>query len=390
MRVSKYIGLLLLLGLLSNSCIERFYLDEVEDDQTKLVIEAHLDNYDSVQTIVLSRTVSIEKPVFNPVSSCDVSVLSENGDIYQFYETAEKPGYYRYYFSDNDFKENTQYTLRINTPEGNVYESDSEPLLPCPEVDSIEYEISYIPTYDPEVNIEGVQFYVDLNASENFTRYYRYELFESWEYHSTWPIRDYIDENNVYHDQIVDYSKFICYKTARVDQLFVLSTKGFSSNKYKRFKIHFVDNTTDKLFYRYSLFVKQFAITETAYNYWNALVKNQQESGGLFETQPLNVPGNVKCISDSARKTIGFFSISGVKVKRIYIYEVPGLNFDITKCGIIKIDGPLPMDPRPLYFVTGAGSSGEVIHGYSNPECFDCTLLGGTTELPDIWRETDE
>lgn len=386
--MNKKVLFLLFLGFLFNSCIERYFLESAGESKSRLVVDAHLNNYDSVQCIRLSLTASLEQPSFFPVSDCEVFVTGNNTK-YSFIESKTQPGYY-YNTTYGNFKLNASYRLKIITSEGILYESDEEIMYECPEIDEISYRLKNVPLSDPTESVDGLQFLVDLRADENFTRFYRWEILETWEYHSSFPIKDYIDTNNIYINGPSDYSKYICYKNAKIRQLFVVSTKGFSTNNYDNFELHFVDNLTQKLAYKYSILLKQIAITEAAYNYWNALVKNQQESGGLFETQPINVPVNISCVSDSTKEVIGFFSISDVKAKRISIFEVPGLEMKYKLCDAIPIDGPIPRDIRPFYFVNYQDAEGKMSPGTSNSDCFDCTLHGGSLELPKFWREYNE
>jgi hypothetical protein len=380
----------LFLVFIFNSCIERYFLESQSESEARLVVDAHINNYDSIQCIRLSLTAALDQPSFFPFSGCEVYVSDQDNRKYNFNESTDQPGYYYYNTTFGNFKLNENYRLEIITPEGILYESGNEVMSACPVIDEIKYELRSTPTSDPKEFVDGLQFYVDLIAGEGFNRFYRWEIIETWEYHSSFPIKDYIDTNNVYINGPSDYSKYICYKNAKVRQLFVASTKGFSTNNYENFELHFVDNLTQKLAYKYSILLKQIAITEEAYYYWNALVKNQQESGGLFETQPVNVPGNIKCVSDSTKEIIGFFSISDVKTKRISIFEVPGLELKYKLCDPIPIDGPIPRDIRPFYFVNYQDAEGEMSPGTSNSDCFDCTLHGGSTELPEFWRELDE
>ncbi len=52
-----------------------------------------------------------------------------------------------------------QYMLRVITSDGNVYLSDYSTLNPPTAIDRIYYEMESIPTHDPEIFVDGIQFY---------------------------------------------------------------------------------------------------------------------------------------------------------------------------------------------------------------------------------------
>ncbi len=66
-----------------------------------------------------------------------------------------------------------RFRLNFTLPTGEQYISEYEELLACPSVDSVYYTISSQPTVDPDFNIDGLQFYMDFKAPENFGKYYR-------------------------------------------------------------------------------------------------------------------------------------------------------------------------------------------------------------------------
>jgi hypothetical protein len=278
------------------------------------------------------------------------------------------------------------YRLKLITSEGKHYSSTFEELSPCPPVGSVYYEMESKPTSDPDINEDGLQFYVDFNGEENSGKYYRWKLQETFEYHSTWPIRRVLTANGYINNIKADYSKFVCYKTEDIYNIYTLSTVGLSQNNYKHFALHFVNDYTQRLMFKYSLLVKQFSLTESAYRYWENLRKNNKEAVDLFGRQPAQVKGNVFNVNDSTEVILGYFGVSSVTSKRIVVPGVTDFSYHNVKfCHVTKPDGsPLP-DERPLYWGWGVDENGEVFWNYSDTQCFICTLLGGTTVKPSYW-----
>ena len=136
--------------------------------------------------------------------------------------------------------------------------------------------------------------------------------------------------------------------------------------------------------------VSQASLSADAYNYWAKLKKNNQESGGLFDSQPVNTRGNLKCLSDPDENVLGFFGVSSIRSERIFVQDVPDLIFPhYFQCDEepIEINDILSSTETswPIYFVpVPAGYPGYLTGDY---DCFDCRQEGGDTIPPDYWRD---
>ena len=155
-----------------------------------------------------------------------------------------------------------------------------------------------------------------------------------------------------------------------------------------------------RITYIYSILVKQWSLSDAAYNYYKTLKKFTEESGGLFGPMPTEITGNVSCISNPDKKARGYVIASNVKSKRHYIYrsdfkqivplyencywEWPGMhdyweaqwsdNIDKFGCIALSKSGKIDMDAI-LY----------------SSECVDCRKTkGATKKRPDFWPNNHE
>ena len=386
MKTTNSVILFVLMSVLFGSCIERYYPGGDLDFESKLIIDASISPDEGEQEIVISYSSSPEKPEFLPVSGCEVQVEDDQGNEFSFAET-DQAGYYKGTIDGQHVIIGSKYRLSVVMPDGENYISSYEQLMACPKVDSVYYEVQSKPTSDPEENEDGIQFYIDFNGGQNDGHYFRWQIEETYEYHSSFPLDKWRDAANVYHDlPKPDYSNFTCYKTDQLGDIFLLSTEGFTSNSYQKYKLHFVNNLTQRLEHRYSILIRQLSLSEGAYQFYENLRKNNQETVDLFGRQPANVKGNIYNAKDSTDRVLGYFSVSTVSSKRIMVWSVPELKFDkVFYCTAIPIDGPLPPD-EPIYFAN-AWKDGEIVPGTTNEDCIFCTLLGGTTVKPSYWDE---
>jgi hypothetical protein len=388
MKMNRIFIIMILLGYMTASCVERYYLDGQTDLSSRIVVEALINDLDSIQQVRLSKTSSPEKPEILPLTGCSVIVADIENNEFIFYESTVEPGTYEGIIDESFLQAGNKFRLYFSTPAGIEYESGYEELLPCPPVDSVYYEMKSVSTTDPDIDLNGAQFYIDFKAPENYGSYYRWQIDETWEYHSTWPIRMY------YAGRIInDYtdSLFCCYKTMAVDDIFILSTSGLVENSYRKYNLHFVDDHTQKLMHQYSLLIKQYSISEKAYYYWAGLNKNNQESGGLFDSQPELVKSNIINTGNSGEVVLGYFGVSSIKTRRFMFSDFPGLRFRGVWCKAGKLpehflEYSCP-EEWPIYLVMiWDPLKEEGVLGSAPPECFDCTLLGGTTEKPSYWE----
>lgn len=388
MRDRVIIRLIIILPFVLASCIERYYPDvSGEGFVPKLAVDGIICNDTEFQEIVISQSNSSGDPEFLPLFGCNVQVEDNKGNIFVFSESTEKKGHYLGKISENYFVTGINFRLKLTTPEGKQYSSKFEVLLPCPAVDLVYYEKQTKPTTDLNVVEDGLQFYIDFVGEENTGKYFRWKLEETYEYHSTWPIRRYLDTQGYVTLIKADYSKFVCYKTEEIPDIFTLSTVGLSQNNYKHYPLHFVNDYTQRLMFKYSLLVKQYSLTEQAYLYWENLRKNNKEAVDLFGRQPAQVKGNIVNVNDSSEIVLGYFGVSSVTSKRIIVPGVTDFNYNkVSFCRVTKPDGMsmLP-DERPLYWAQGVDENGEEFWGYADTQCFICTLLGGTTVKPPYW-----
>jgi hypothetical protein len=153
------------------------------------------------------------------------------------------------------------------------------------------------------------------------------------------------------------------------------------------FPLHFVDNHTSRLMYGYSLLINQFALSEAAYSYWDQLRINSSEQGGLYEKQPLSITGNLHNNINPDQKVLGFFSVSSVKSKRIFVRDIDNFSFDFTDfCSpeTLGVGGLRSIDPSE-YPAFLAGNSFEYYGIQLSQYCVDCFSLGGINIKPVFW-----
>jgi hypothetical protein len=311
--------------------------------------------------------------------------MDNRGNSFELEDAGE--GNYRVWIGQEYLEPGTAYKVTVTTPSGEQIESAYDTLTQGASLGSVYYQIEDIPTGNPDIMERHMQFYVDLDAPESASRFYKWDVVETWEFHSRRPAEYYYDGK--FHQLIPpDYSKMVCWGTVRVKEVFVLSTKGLAHNKYQKQPMHFVDGNTSRLGIQYSFLVSQQSLSQAAFNYFETVKTNNAGFAGLYEQQPFSIKGNMVNLTHPEMDVLGYFYATTESSRRYFYKDVEGMELDFWDgctedhlpltgwAGYKKIDYPV------YYYYT---ESGELL--ILSDVCIDCRLRGGTLTKPDFWPE---
>ena len=356
-----------------------------------LVVEGVINSGADSTFIKLSRTVNISSNTINPESNALVTVESNRDNIYPLKETL--PGTYA--AGPLNLDNSLQYQLRVKTANGEEYLSDLVPVKPTPPIDSIGFTIKN----------DGIQVYANTHDPANSTHYYRWDYSETWQFHSKYASdfeivyspKDTIIERP-YSDQI-----HFCFASDSSSDIVLGSSAALKQDVIFQNPIVKISSTSEKLEMKYSILLRQYALTGDAYSFWTNLKKNTEQLGGIFDAQPSQINGNIHCVSKPVKPVIGYISVTNVQAKRIFIEnaQLP-LTFATTYPYDCQEDSTYFVHPgtgindvQQDFFGAVAGTveplsqltSNAGIIGYfrSDAECSDCTIRG-TTQQPAFWK----
>ena len=384
MPVSKNIIIPFFIFIGLGGCIEPF-TPNIDESEESLVIEGQITDKEGDYYINISRSAPYNDPHKIPEPDCQVEVVDNYGNTFEFYESSDS-GVYSQWLPKDFLNIGTQYKVKITTADGENYESEFDELSsPSPPIDSIYYEIETRETYNPDKPLDGIQFYLDLNAPDDFSRNYRWELEETWEYEAKYRIQYYYDGTVHLIDD--PFFLFRCWRTDPIQKIYTSTTRYLAGNTINKFPLHYVSSLTNRLKIKYSLLVKQYSLSNEAYDYWLQIQLQSQESGGLYETQPAYI-GNISNVNDNKEVVLGFFNASSVTEKRIFVSE--SFNFKIwdANCDLDIIFNTRHLSRYtiyPLYMISLNAMGVGLPYGVGRGICFDCRASGGKTQKPDFW-----
>jgi hypothetical protein len=356
------------------------YVAEIDDLSGLITIDGSLVKGDTIQTINVSRSTSLTQPGFDPVTGCVVVIEDELGNIFTFPET--KNGKYQLEIEDESIVIGRKYKLIVISLDDKRYESDYEKISPGAPVDSVYFEKDKF--FDPsqDIEMEGLQFYLDLKGSESESRYYRWILTETWEYKSISPAQYYYNSEGDTVNLESPYEFYRCWINKKIPGLYSSSTVNLTTNLKKKIPLHFVSNKTNRLGVRYSLMVEQYSMSEGAYSYWNQIKIETEESGGLYTQQPGQTKSNLFNVNDATERVLGYFWASSKKSKRIFVNRPSDLAVYISDCELLPLDTiALNYGPFPVYVFMSLN-----VEYTSSQPCMNCTLAGGENIKPTFWE----
>ncbi len=375
---SKYRLLLIaLVSMLAYSCVKEIEPDIEIYDTEKYVVSGIFTDEVGPQEVVVSLSSGISSPKRIFVEHCNVKVIrSDNSELVYF---EQGPGVYVANVDIAFIDKSQSYKVQVKTPQGAIIESSFEGFSSCAEVGDV-----YWRTQGEEgSSIIGYQFYTDMHASESDSKYYLYKIIETFEHHSPYPL-EYWWNGHMNRVEPPDFSKMYCWITRDIYDIFPLSTKDFSENIYNEYQLNYTNNISQRLQHLYSLLIKQYSISELAYDYWAQMRLNLHQSGGMYNTQPVQVKGNLSYTTISDKEVLGYFGVSEVKEKRIFVPPSPftiidnSCNIRILRFGYREIN----WREYPAYIYSELGIPQAKV---MDKPCVDCTKMGGVIQKPVFW-----
>ena len=382
------------------SCVEEFAITtDTSQMESEIVIQGRiLAGEESV--VYISRTQpfgSKDEPETMP--NAKVLIIGQNG--YQSNDAMYDEKRNCYLIDTESLSPNTLYALQVEVDD-EIYQSHFLSLLDTPEIENVTYK---------ERN-DGVSIHVSTKGKEDSSKYYMWSYEEDWEFHAL------VDFNGIqgipvysekfYPEKYVNgYNPyFYCWKHTDSDNIHIYRTDNLESNLVQEHELIRIPIDDVRISYIYSILVKQCSISEEAYNYYHQLELLTEENFGLFAPMPIELKGNVECVTNPSKNVRGYVLASNIKTKRIFIYESDFQKIHSEYdpiCSLRKPDSDSDVWDyvwRQLIANQGAVAitkDGD-IHGdeyLSNTlylrECVDCrSVEGSTKKRPDFWPNNHE
>jgi hypothetical protein len=379
------------------SCREKYVpkLKEVSTDY--LVVDGYINSGTGPTTISLSRSTPLSN-VTKIVRETGATVAVENANGTRVGLTENSPGVY--INPQLTIVAANKYRLYIKTKNGKEYVSDFSDVRYTPPIDSVYWKI----------DANGVQVYADAHDNSTPVGYYTFKYDQTWEFTALYQ-RLVIFKTNAagvrtgfeYFDPVkslqrrYDSSVYTCWKYDTAFRINIASTEKLSTNRVSMQPIVYHSAYTEEIFIRYSIHVKMQQVSKANHQFLDNLKKNTQQLGSIFDAQPSENNGNMRCLTIPSERVIGFVEVSEEKDRRIFINKSqlpPG--WKVRRDDVCQED-TLKMARDPNFYtlnekdylitreITGDHLTGRIDSVYfSSRYCVDCTTAG-TNKKPSFW-----
>jgi hypothetical protein len=381
MKITRWLILFVLLG----SCKDKYTAPVHIPASGYLVVEGFINAGSGSTDFTLTRATGLDSPYVLPEAGASVSVESGDGSQYSLTEN----GNGSYSIDQLPLDLNQQYRVRIKTTDGKEYLSDLTSVKITPPVDSVSWK----------AEDGGVRIFVSTHDPTNNSRYYQWNYEETWEYESGYLSDLEYQGGGRFVSRPPADQVHVCYIGDLSTTISIGSTAKLNDDVLFEYPLTFIPYlTSNKLSRKYSILVKQYALTKEWYEWKEKVKKNTEQLGSIFDAQPSDISGNIHCISNPGEPVIGYVGCTSETEKRRFIdnaelpktrvhtgYEqcvadtIPNAEPDITNYFGSGVNLPIV----PIYSRTGPGI---VAYTGASAFCVDCREAGGVTIKPDFWQ----
>lgn len=347
------------------SC-SKVYDSHVDTAQNMLVVDGRITNKKEAYHVTLTYAKpfnSSEKST--PVSGANVFVTDNLNNSYKFNERDKGD-----YVSDSlqfTGQPGHTYRLHILTTDGTEYESDPQRMFPEVSPDNayakFDNQVILNGVTGLKVSTHGASIFMDIrNQSDTVPRF---RIVSNL-------VLQYYNQGNFQ----LDWDHFLllqyyCWQTVNINSNFNITDEDYLSNSasIKNHPAGFLDDNNNVIAIEYYskinmddttataysgnwhntylihhriLYLSQYTLNRETYLYYKSLYGQIQSEGKLFDPVAAQLNGNIKCITDPEKKTIGFFEASSVSYSE---YIVDLRNLVNSQPVLIKTPCILPPEP---------------------------------------------
>ncbi len=328
-------------------CVDEIDLN-IDTDKQFVVIDGFISDRLDEYRVRVSTSAVIglgNDNIFDNISGASVRVIDENGLAVNFQELEMEPGNYT---GVMEVDPSLEYEVEVVMPDGEIIRSVPARALNSPDIDSLTFEVvtvEQINSAGNTVESDFIDIFTNTSVTDSEKPFLRWRVSGEYEFKEVFP-------------GALDQLR--CYVTNNLDlnNIEIFSTDDLNGNVLTD---QFVIRTAvdDRFNTIYCFHVDQFGISEQEYDYWTNVQKLVDLEGSLFDPPPGELKNNLFSETNPDNIVLGYFSVSTVSEKRLFI-------------GPQQIGYTVGTECRSFRFTT--------------PRCSDCTtILGSTREKPPYW-----
>lgn len=310
-RSGRLAGLFVCMAIMAaslRSCVDP-YPAEVIQSPTKLIVDGLITDDAGPYTV----TLALSEPYNNTrgtlaVNSAQVWVQDDSGQRFDFLPTGA--GNYQSDSVAFRARPGSVYTLFVRASDGKIYQSKPELLRAAPPIDTV-YNVFFSTTNSLGVAVNGFEVYAETSDPDTSGNFYRWR----WSHFDT--VANCLLKLD--GETRVMFQTPCCGPCWSVRRCYgcinILSDIFLNGNTIRRYLADIPYNSKEDYF----LVVDQLALSREAYQFWNLVDGQINNSGGIFDKPPASIQGNIFNPADPEEQVLGYFTAAGLARKSVYL-----------------------------------------------------------------------
>lgn len=228
------------------------------------------------------------------------------------------------YVTSRDFSAQVgkSYILEIILQDGRVIQSFPEPALAVPPLDSITMRTHQVPSLNPLLDDVGAQIIAHFKDPADEKNFYQWTHGESTYILVANPEEHRFKADNFNCPYCPDPKPCCdrCYRTEfLIRRPMVLADDVAFNGNALQLPVLFIEDEGLRFRDTYRIDIHQRSLSERAFRYMHLTKQQLETEGNVFDPPPANIRSNLIHLSDPDLPVLGYFMVSDVSTKRIYI-----------------------------------------------------------------------
>jgi len=322
--------------ILISACVDPLKVDEPENNR-RIVVDGLITNTPGPYQVKLFYTNKLNTKrlvAFEPVTNALVSIHDDLGNVAFLAEVS--PGLYMTNENDIRGEIGRSYHVSIALNNGKEYRSQPQQITSAGEVTNVyfEFQKDALPGSQIDSFVDGLKVFFDTKGEQEGSNLYRWRWTAIHKVKSNpeletrttpggeipipQPCSGYIYQSRQLI-QVGECTCCICWSYNYSEKAKVSKNQLVNQSTFNKLDLGIIPVTSMHFFDKYYLEVQQLSLSEEAYDFWNLVEKQQSGSADLFQPNAIKIRGNIENTADPAEEVLGYFGVSGIASKALYI-----------------------------------------------------------------------
>jgi hypothetical protein len=338
--------------LLLNACVDRIDFN-VPPAQFQLVIEGMISDAPGPYIVKISQALSLDtdSSYRPPVQEAQVKLYDDEGNVEDLTETS--PGVY---MTGGLIQGQIghDYHIRLETNDGNIFESEPDRINPGGEVESIRYsyEARTVQKTYGKIPADIFNIYVDANAGSGDENYVRWRFKGTFQVTTQPELRTlWLQGENRFKDpppcsgyivapamgggnleKVTDCTCCTCWINQFESVPHLSDVQLVSDNEFRNIKVAEVPISNFTFGEKYLVQIEQMSLSKKSFEFFKLIRAQKEGAASLFQPPSGEIKGNIRSMN-STRAVVGIFWATSISQKSLFIpksevpYLLPPLEF---------------------------------------------------------------